>query len=71
VPSNKVTAATIAAAVGTILVWLLNSYAHVAVPDAVQGAIVVILTLAAGYFTYEDHPAPSAIATVHRKRLTA
>jgi hypothetical protein len=63
-PSTKVTAATIAAAVSTVLVWLLHSYASVTVPDAVQGAIVVLLTLLAGYLVPEQNPSPSGVAAV-------
>lgn len=68
-PSTKVTAATLAAAISSVLVWLLKSYGGVEVPDAVQGAIVVILTLATGYLVPEQSPAPSAFAAVRRKGL--
>lgn len=75
--SNKVvsatTAGTLAAALTTIAVWALQQYAGVDLPDAVQGALVVVLTLVctalAGYCTAERNPAPSAIATVHAKGL--
>lgn len=66
-PSNKVTAATIAAALATILVWALQTYAHTAIPEAVQGAIVVLLTLIVSYLVPEGNPAPSAVATVRRQ----
>lgn len=48
-PSNKVTAATGAAAVTTLVVWALTA-AGVEVPSEVQGAITTLLVLAAGYF---------------------
>lgn len=53
-PSNKVTAATGAAAVTTLAVWLL-SMAGVAVPGEVQGAITTLLVLAAGYMVPDGH----------------
>lgn len=76
-PSNKVVAATsagtIAAAVGTLIVWALNTYTATAVPDGVQIAIVTILTLVFtalfGYLWPEGNPAPSAVETVKRKHL--
>jgi len=46
--SPKVVAATIAAAVVTILVWIATS-AGLDVPVAVQGAVTTILVFAAGY----------------------
>lgn len=46
--SPKVTAATIAAALVTVLVWLA-SVAGVEVPTEVQGAVTTILVAAAGY----------------------
>lgn len=59
-PSNKVTAATGAAAVTTLAVWFL-SMAGVAVPGEAQGAITTLLVLAAGYLVSDgskgDHAA--------------
>lgn len=52
-PSNKVTAATGAAAVTTLTVWGL-SMAGVAVPGEVQGAITTLLVLAAGWLVPDD-----------------
>jgi len=46
--SPKVVAATLAAAVVTILVWVATS-AGVSVPVEVQGAITTIIVFAAGY----------------------
>jgi hypothetical protein len=46
--SPKVTAATIAAALVTILVWIASAVG-VSVPTEVQGAAIVILVAAAGY----------------------
>lgn len=63
--SSKVTASVIAAAVSTILFWLLGTYAHVAVPEPVQAAGVGLLTLIVGYLIPETNPAPSAIDAVH------
>lgn len=47
--SPKVTAAALAAALVTIIVWGA-SLAGVEVPTVVQGAIITILVAAAGYF---------------------
>ena len=66
--SAKVTNATIASAVGAILLWLLQTYAHVTVPEGVQMAAVTILTLIVGYVTEETRPAPSAEATLRRRQ---
>ena len=66
-PSTKVTAATVAAALGTIIVWLLKQYTSVEVPDVVSGALVVLLTLGVSYIIPEQNPAPSAIATLHSR----
>lgn len=74
-PSDKVTAATTAAtvsgALGTFVIWLLEKY-WTEIPDPVEAAIIVLLTLActfaAGYFVPEGHPAPSAKRTVRRER---
>jgi len=45
----KVTSAAIAAAVVTILVWGLDVFAGVELPEVVQIAIVTLITFAAGY----------------------
>ena len=66
-PSTKVTAATVAAALGTIVVWLLHQVASVEVPDVVSGAIVVLLTLGVGYLIPEGNPSPSARAALHSR----
>lgn len=47
--SPKVTAAAVAAAVATIIVWVLGAFAGVDVPGVVEGALVVLLTFGAGY----------------------
>ena len=46
--SPKVTAATLAAAIVTLVVWLA-SLAGVDIPEVAQGAIVTILVAIAGY----------------------
>jgi uncharacterized membrane protein YjjP (DUF1212 family) len=46
----KVTAAVLAAAVTTIIAWLLT-LAGIALPNGVQGAITSILVFVAGYLT--------------------
>ena len=49
----KVTAAVLAAAVTTIIAWLLKT-AGLELPNEVQGAITTILVFAAGYLTSAD-----------------
>ena len=53
-PARKVTAATLAAALATILVWVLNSFVLSAaqqIGPEVAGAITTVLVALAGYFT--------------------
>lgn len=45
----KVTSAAIAAAIVTILVWVLGEFAGVDLPEVVQIAIITVITFAAGY----------------------
>jgi hypothetical protein len=47
--SPKVAAATLAAALVTIIVWIA-SMAGVSIPTEAQGAITIILVALAGYF---------------------
>ena len=49
----KVTAAVLAAAVTTLIAWLL-SLAGIVLPNEVQGAITTILVFTAGYLTSAD-----------------
>ena len=49
----KVTAAVLAAAVTTLIAWLLAT-AGVELPNQVQGAITTILVFVAGYLTSAD-----------------
>lgn len=49
----KVTAAVLAAAVTTIIAWLLT-IAGIELPNQVQGAITTILVFVAGYLTSAD-----------------
>lgn len=49
----KVTAAVLAAAVTTIIAWLLST-AGIELPNEVQGAITTILVFVAGYLTSAD-----------------
>jgi Flp pilus assembly protein protease CpaA len=46
--SNKVTAATLAAAIVTLVVWVAGM-AGVDIPEVAQGAIITIIVAAAGY----------------------
>ena len=65
--STKVTAATLAAAISSIALWILKEYAGVNVPQPVEGAIIVLLTLGVGYLVPETAPAPSAVETIHAR----
>jgi hypothetical protein len=58
-PSTKVTAATLAAAVSTIIFALIDWLTTVEVPLAVSGAVTTVLALILGYFIPETNPAPS------------
>ena len=49
----KVTAAVVAAAVTTVIAWLLT-LAGIQLPNEVQGAITSILVFTAGYLTPSD-----------------
>lgn len=49
--SPKVTAASIAAAVTTLLVWGLQSATSIEVPAGVEAALVTLFTFGAGYLT--------------------
>ncbi len=52
-PAQKVWAATIGAAVSTIIIWILNTFVlkGTPIPPEVTGAITVIITFLAGYIT--------------------
>lgn len=50
----KVTAAVLAAAVTTLIAWLLT-LAGIELPNQVQGAITTILVFVAGYMTSADN----------------
>jgi hypothetical protein len=56
--SPKVSAAALAAAVATIIVWLV-SMTGLAVPVPVEGAFVVLLTFGAGYLVEDPLRTPS------------
>lgn len=47
--SPKVATATVAAALVTVAVWALETYAGVSLPTAVQGAVTTLLVFAGGY----------------------
>ncbi len=53
-PEKKVTAATVAGAIATILVWILN-LAGVNVPSEVAAAIATVLAAVAGYLAPHTH----------------
>jgi len=48
--ANKAIGAGFGGAVTTIVVWLLNTYAHANIPDYVQGSILTIVSTALVYF---------------------
>jgi len=64
-PSNKVTAATLAAAFTTILLWLVGFvWKDVEISEGVAVAVTTVLTLLAGYFVPEGNPSSSARAVI-------
>jgi hypothetical protein len=63
-PSTKISAATIAGAIGSILVWLLHDYAGVNMPDGVAAAVVLLISVLIAYFVPETNPSPSAVEAV-------
>jgi hypothetical protein len=63
VPEKKVTTATVAAAVVTIVIWLLQTFADVDIPPEVALAISTVVVAIAGYLApHTDRPdlAPAA-----------
>jgi hypothetical protein len=54
VPEKKVTAATLAGAIVTILIWVLKM-AGVGIPAEVAAAITTILAAVAGYLAPHTH----------------
>lgn len=52
-PSKKVTAAGLAAAVTTILAWLLSAFTTVDMPPEVAVAVATILTVGTAYLVPE------------------
>ena len=53
-PTDKVTAATIGAAVAVILAWVLEIATGVDIPAFVGGALAVVLTFLFGYLKTEQ-----------------
>lgn len=54
---DKVVASTLGVAVSQVLVWGLEKIDTIGdIPFAVEGAIAIILTFAAGYFVPESKP---------------
>lgn len=66
VPNQKVSAATAAAALACILVFLLTNYAHIDIPPAVSDAITTIVVFVAGYFT--PHSASDVAQITHTEQ---
>lgn len=48
-PTNKIMAATVGAAISTILVYIVEQAAAIDLPAGVEGAMVVLAVFAAGY----------------------
>ena len=53
-PEKKVTAATLAGAIATILVWILH-LAGVNIPPEVSAALTTVLAAVAGYMAPHTH----------------
>ncbi|HEY7483139.1 MAG TPA: hypothetical protein VH912_01635 [Streptosporangiaceae bacterium] len=54
-PEKKVTAATLAAAVTTIVIWILRTFAHIDIPAEVAVAISTVVVAVAGYMAPHTH----------------
>jgi uncharacterized membrane protein len=54
-PEKKVTAATLAAAIVTIVIWILRTFADVDVPAEVAVAISTVVVAIAAYFAPHTH----------------
>lgn len=54
VPKPKVVAATLAAAITSVIVWILSAYAGVEIPPEVAAAITTLIAFGAGYLTSES-----------------
>lgn len=52
-PTNKVAAATAAAALATLVLFLIQTATGWQAPDGVEAAITTVLTFAGGYLTKE------------------
>lgn len=53
-PTDKVTAATLGAALGMILVWVLEITLGIDIPTLIEAAIAVVTTFGAGYLKTEN-----------------
>lgn len=66
--STKVGAATVGAALATLVAWGLAQFAHIDMPDDAKMALGVVfvgvITLAAGWFTPEQNPTESMVEAV-------
>jgi hypothetical protein len=67
VPEKKVTAATLAGAIATILIWILQ-LTGVDVPAEVAAAIATLLAAVAGYLTPHT-PRPEAAASANTGKV--
>jgi hypothetical protein len=70
VPEKKITAATLAGAIVTIVIWILR-LAHVDVPPEVAAAITTILAAVAGYLAPHTHRPDAPPVTTAAARETA
>jgi hypothetical protein len=54
-PEKKVTAATLGAAVTTIVVWILRTFLDIDIPIEVASAMSIVVVAIAGYFAPHTH----------------
>ena len=67
-PSSKVTAAAVAAAAATILLWIAQTTGLVTdVPAGIEAAFTTLLTLVAGYVVPERNPSPSTVEYLNER----
>lgn len=64
---TKVKAAGVAAALGTLLLYLVKQFTGVELPPPVGIAIVTLLTLLLGYVIPENNPSDSTVSVVRSR----
>ncbi|MFN3132444.1 hypothetical protein [Roseibium sp.] len=50
-PTRKVVATSLAGALATVLIWVLNDYFNIPIPEGVNAAIVTLISFVIGWYT--------------------